>query len=319
MTVPNSTNEDLAIKDEAVRYIWAGWFIFVLSSSLVGDTIILIASIKYKAIKLHKMMVVIIQHIAVSNLAICITESFPHSVSLITNRWIFGTTICYVKPFVCAFVYQAGIFLVCGMVTCKLLILKYPGRSLAWSAGRAHKICFLIWLLSLYWPISYLLVDKDDMSFDYRPYTCTYEFSSPTWKFLQPANFVIFNVVPNCVIVVTAVMILAVTKRVTKESRHGMNWQGVITVVLTAAAFIISYLPMAVYHILKSFVEKDAPGPFRITYYRVANSLLNINVIANFYIYCLTVSSFRDFLRVRAQRITSCSFKIHLRNGGIFL
>ena len=86
MTVPNNTNEDLAIKDEAVRYIWAGWFIFVFSSSLVGDTIILIASIKYEAIALPEVMVAFIQHIAVSDLVICISYIFPLAVSLVDPK-----------------------------------------------------------------------------------------------------------------------------------------------------------------------------------------------------------------------------------------
>ena len=228
MTVPNSTNKDLAIKDEAVRYIWAGWFIFVLSSSLVGDTIILIASIKYKAIKLHKMMVVIIQHIAVSDLVISLGSILTPAISLVTNKWTFGPVICYPSLYLRYLSYNTGSFLVCGMVTCKLLILKYPLRSLTWSAGRAHKICFLIWLLSLYWPICFL-VSKDDVLFDYRAYICQYEFSSNVRRFTELIGIAIFVIAPTIIIIVTSVMILAFARKVANESRQGMKWQGVMT------------------------------------------------------------------------------------------
>ena len=46
---------------DAARYTWAGYFLFVIISSLIGDTTILIASIRYKAFKLHKVTVTIIQ------------------------------------------------------------------------------------------------------------------------------------------------------------------------------------------------------------------------------------------------------------------
>ena len=131
MEFPNKTNTDLAIKDEAVRFVWAGWFIFVIFTSLIWDTIILIASIKYKAIKLPEVIVAFIQHIAVSDLIISITSLFVHVVSLITNAWIFGVILCKVRPYFTTIGYQGGSLLVCGMTICKLLILKYPLRAVS--------------------------------------------------------------------------------------------------------------------------------------------------------------------------------------------
>ena len=62
-----SNYTQFGIKDEAERYTYAGWLTFTVISSLLGDTIILIASIKYKAFKLNKIVVVFIQHIAAHN------------------------------------------------------------------------------------------------------------------------------------------------------------------------------------------------------------------------------------------------------------
>ena len=306
--VPNGTNEDLAIKDEAVRYIWAGWFIFVLGSSLVGDTIILIASIKYEAIALPEVMVAFIQHIAVSDLVISISDVSLLAVSLVANKWTFGPLLCHTRPYFSYTGYLAGSLLVSGMVTSKLLTLKYPLRSRTWTAGTAHRICFLMWLLALFWPISFNLVDAYDVTFDYGSYTCIYKFSSGVWKFLLPVGIVIFNVVPTIFIVVTSVMILSLARRISRESRQGMRWQGVMTVVLTGVAYCVSFLPIAVNHISHAFAktEPSKPDPSMITFRRIAFTFLDINVIANFYIYCLTISSFRHFLRTRTKRLTSC-------------
>ena len=51
-------------ENSTARYAWAGYYMFVLTSSFLGDPIILIAAIKYRALKIHKSVVIIIQHIA---------------------------------------------------------------------------------------------------------------------------------------------------------------------------------------------------------------------------------------------------------------
>ena len=146
------------------------------------------------------------------------------------------------------------------------------------------------------------------MSFDYGSYICIYEFSSGVWRILLPVGIVIFNVVPTIFIVVTSVMILSLARRISRESRQGMRWQGVMTVALTGVAYCVSFLPIAVYHIAHAVAkaEPSKPDPSMLTFNRVASSFLDINVIANFYIYCLTISSFRHFLRTRTKRLTSC-------------
>ena len=78
------------IKNDTARYTWAGYFLFVLASSMIGDTIILITSIKYRVFKLHKMIVTIIKHIAICDLLVTVTSQFPTFVSLVRNEWVFG-------------------------------------------------------------------------------------------------------------------------------------------------------------------------------------------------------------------------------------
>ena len=56
------------IQDEAERWTLILWGISVILVSAIGDSIILEATIKYKAIKLHKVMVAVIQHMAVCDL-----------------------------------------------------------------------------------------------------------------------------------------------------------------------------------------------------------------------------------------------------------
>ena len=65
-----SNKTQYGIDNDTVRYSFAGWYVFVLLSSFIGDTTILVSSVKYRAIRLHKLIVVIIQHIAACDLLV---------------------------------------------------------------------------------------------------------------------------------------------------------------------------------------------------------------------------------------------------------
>ena len=76
-----------------------------------------------------------------------------------------------------------------------------------------------------------------------------------------------------------------------------------MTVVLTATVYTLSILPITVYLIVGLLLEKDPePGPFFVEFFRVAISALNLNVLANFFVYSLTVTSFRSFLKVKFRQ-----------------
>ena len=127
-------------------------------SSLIGDTTILIASIKYRAFKLHKVVVVIIQHIAVCDLLVSSTTMTFRTISLFADRWVLGDTLCYTYAYIKYFFNQASILFVCIMTTTKLLIVKYPLNSRTWSAKRGQLICSVAWGLSFTLPVSTLII-----------------------------------------------------------------------------------------------------------------------------------------------------------------
>ena len=297
------------IEDQALRCTWASYIIFVLLSSLIGDTTILIASIKYRAFKLHKYMVIIIEHIAICDLLVTITAVIPITTSLFADIWILGEFLCYTLPYASYFSSVAGLLLICAMTSSKLLILRYPIEARIWPSKTAHLICGTAWTTALVLPLMFFLVDKNDISFDYRHIFCDYLFSSNIWNWLIPLFSVLYLVIPNCIVISTTLILLIIAKKIARRSRENLRWEGVITTVLTATVYCISVMPYAIYRIADEInIEslQDPQGFFHKVYFRIARSLLYLNTISNFYIYCLTVSSFRKFLwsRIKLLRIT---------------
>ena len=65
---------------------------------------------------------------------------------------------------------------------------------------------------------------------------------------------------------------------------------------LTAMVYTISNFPFLIYTIAANFLENDILVWFHKDFYRVANSLMLLNIISNVYIYALTMKGFRRFL-----------------------
>ena len=295
------------IKNKAEKYVYGGWVVFVITCSLLNDTTILVASIRYKAFKLQKIVVAFIQHIAVCDLLFVISTTIPKLEYLIKDRKSNNRLIPITISFVISYVYSVSIYLVSAMTLGKLLSLKYPFRAGTWTIARIHKFCAGIWITALSVPVLYILIDKEDIVFDCRLYTYMHSYTSSIWKILLPIKSLAVLVTPNVIIVVSTVLLLKEARRVVTDTRESLRWQGIMTVVLTATVSIITFLPPAVYLIAEPFIDKDpsVPGPFYKDFYRFCHAVTCVNILANFFVYSLTVTSFRNFLKSKFKQAFS--------------
>ena len=136
---------------------------------------------------------------------------------------------------------------------------------------------------------------SDDVYFTYVIYACRYDFlSNCIWKYLYPS---IGLLLPIFLIAATSVHLLVIAKKIASRSREGLKWQGIITTVLTATVFCLSWLPRIVIRAMLGTGSKSNVDLVTILKFaRTAQSFIYLNTMCNFYIYCLTVTSFRNFV-----------------------
>ena len=278
--------------------------LFVVIISLIGDSIILLASIKYNAFKLHKIIVVLIQHIAANDLLYSLASITPAMLSAFYNTGSPYRFLDFVRFFFNYYTAAISSVLVCVMTLGKVLLVKYPFRVGFMSARKAHKICAVIWILCIYVPALNLAIDKEDVSFDFRTYYCTYSYTSKIWKILLPIQAFIVLLLPNTIVITSTIILLRTAKKAAKDHRRSLRWQGITTVCLNALIYTMSFLPYNLYFIAQPFVDKNPqnPGPFYLEYFKVANAFIILHVLSNFFVYSLTVESFRRFLLTEFQK-----------------
>ena len=289
------------IHSKSARYTWAGFYLFVVLSSLIGDMTILIASIRYRAFRLHKVVVIIIEHIAVSDILVSVTLVIPMMISFVANDWVFGESLCYISAYLSHICYSVSGLLICTMAVSKLMTLKSPLRIT--TRKTVHMVCAGCWLTILSTTLIFISIDKSDVYFSYRSYMCAFGYSADVWQWLRPLIMTLVHFIPTCLVVGSTINLMVIAKRVVKRSRGSLKWQGIITTVLTATVSCASTIPYVVYTVSQAVVqtENKSQSFFHTTFFRLGISFLFLNTISNFYIYSLTVKSFRKFLRSKFQ------------------
>ena len=304
-----SSNKTLdAIKDDAERYILISWSTIVLFASLIGDTVILIETIKYKAIRQHKLIVSVIQHLAVCDLLLTVFRVFPENLALITDHWILGELLCHLNNNIGYICGGVTVLLTCCLTTLKLVILKRPLRAGTWTTKLGHKICAAMWLLALcqYTPTLVLMMTdiRETLHFSYREYNCNYDHysaSAPTWYLVYGfITFLLGGILSYTTMLVTSTLILVTARRSALRQRESVRWKGITTVVLTVVVLLVSFLPTNVV-----LVSSKIGVKYSSTLWRTISKLSYLNIMANFFIYSLTVPSFREFLKLKMSAILS--------------
>ena len=308
----NMSNKTTGITNDAERIVLTTWSIAVILTSLIGDSIVLIATTKYHAIKLHRVLVTLIQHLAISNLLQTLFRVLPITPSFTKDTWVMGTFLCHVEDHIGVICNTAALLLTCCLSTIKLLLVKFPLRLGHLSVKFGHKICVAMWTITLVWYLPGLigkLYIRDTIHFSKIEYKCNYNITTslhlPDWiKLYFIASYSIILLLTYTLLALTSALLLRAAKRAGNRAGSALRWEGVVTVLSTVIVLILSSLPLYIV---------VAAGLFGVTYsgtvLRAASSLQYLFIVANFFIYSVSLQSFRQFLKVRLLWVANfCSF-----------
>lgn len=303
------------------------WSVVILLLSLTGNTIILVASIRYRAIKQSKMSVTLIENVAVSDLGVTIFGIFPN---LLTN---FKYNIRHV-PWLCVSQFAlhglciaSSIFLVCALNIFKLLSLKFPLRSRLWTRRVSVRVAIAIWLFSggLCGFITLTAVNFKEIYLDYRTGYCMYKVSTLPMKFMALVQTLVEWTLPQIIVVTSSIWILRIAKMKSRQNATGSwRWQSTVTILLIAASYCISYIPLTCWFSMYNFklikgqeiietvdengkhtlvfVQYDETGQPMTGFgynglYLLLTMFTYLNNVANIFIYIASMTSFRRALK----------------------
>ena len=296
------------------RYIVLTYCIFVFISALIGDVIILLATTRYRAIKLHPLIITQIQHIAVCDLTLSFVEVLPRIVHVIARRvFIGGSDLNNWRVYVQMYLYSVALYQMCALTTSKLVIVRNPTRAKHWKQRQGNIVCAIVWVGCLVIPLLMVLVDMNIIKINQTVHETKIanNIKFPVHSFFLPAIVGVF--IPCVVLIISTILILVVLVRGRDSARKSggkVRWQGIVTVLTAAIVFCVSNLPYVIWIGIIYLPQFKGQIPTRFT--KIALALPLLNVMANFYIYCLTVPSFRRFLvsKIRSSVGWCCPYRL---------
>ena len=298
----NDTTANIPGKEETI--CWTIFHVLIVLLSLIGDTLILIGTTRHKAIKLHRVIIVVIQHLAVSNLLLTLFRVVPTIVSLVAGDWVMGMLLCLVNLNVVVIVTPVTAILTCILSTFKTLIVQYPLKTHTWTRRRAHIVCALCWLTCVIRPrqiMNVFYASTESFFFDYIQYMCLVDLTSTPISFVRFQNFFIYFsfMVVLVVMIVTSVLLLFKARQAAVRDRQSVRWQGVLVVGLTTGVILVSYLPDTIVPMIDNLTSVHPSSSIK----PAACFFDNVNIVANFFVYSLAVKSFRVFLSTRIRQL----------------
>ena len=303
----NTDNKTMfGISSETERGIWVTWSVIVFLSSSFGDTLILIGTLKYSAIKHHKIIVAVMQHLAVCDILLTMFKVLPSTLSLTADHWTLGEAFCPIHEHVGVVCNGVTMLLTVTLTTVKYLTVRYPLRAEAWPTRLGHKVCAAIWILTVFLFAPKLVINvlkRDTLYFTYKYYTCTYDISSyPNWYAWYGRMLgAVYTMIPYPAVKVTSILLLVAARRTAARQGERVQLRGVLTVLLTVGVLLISFLPVTVVNVLEHGLKVMQSGKT----WRVVGFIQYLNIMANFFVYSLTIRSFRKFLKLKLLSLLS--------------
>jgi hypothetical protein len=284
------------------------WSLSVSLVSVTGNIIVLVSSLKYKAIHLDKVSMVLIRNLCAADLSYVIYILLTVG-NIVRGEYLYGDFLCYWSYCFALSLTATEMGLICGLNVSKLITLHNPLRARQRKTNTGRMIAAVVWILSFGWSLTVRV-------YNYRTGEITAYFNASSFQCfpiihtelagaLVKVSGVIYNLLPTLVLLVSTTWLFCFVNKTTGVHKHT-----VLTLALVSGVFLLAYGPYSAAVLLYSRLQDN---PRFITYFRVAVFSPYLNYAANPIIYFLTLRSFREFVQKKMIRLLPSSKRRHTR------
>ena len=260
---------------------------------LVGSIIILVG-IKKRAMKLDKVTTALIFHIAVLDILATLVIIFPTALTALTDQWLFGVEFCAFQSYVRWFLTSSSVLLVCALNCSKLAALQFPFRGRNWNSRQGHILAAVMWVFSLVLQLIFHLSEgKTIPRFDVYSLICDFYVDSE--KLMKGAILILsLTLLCTLIVLISEIWLVVIAIKLNLKVKKGIRavkFHGIITVILIALVYCLSFLPLFSAYLVM-VIDEEIEGYNRM----ICKSLPFFNNILNVFIYMISIRSFRKFV-----------------------
>ena len=287
MPTNDSSSADVQPREYEI-YSLIAWSVIAGTMLLIGNFIVLVADLKYHAIKLDKISVALMRNLAVADIGFTVFWIFLGIGTLIKEKCVYGdpySVVIEILSFVCG---GADMTLICALNISKLLTLMFPLQARLRTSRTGHIIASVIWVFWIVYHGGYTLF-ADNYSAVFVQYVLQ---CGASFQFNELRNNLLGGIMSllTLILTVTTLWLLFYIGKV-----RGLQSQIVLTVVTVSTVYFLSYLPIMIATPLDVSIANE--WSWWLYYKRFSSYIMYTNYAANPVIYFYTIRSFGEFVR----------------------
>ena len=292
--------------------------LMIVVVGLTGNITVLHLSLKYKAIKVDKISIFLLEALTISDIAIIILYFSPMLITLCGKKWVLGSAMCLVTGVAAEvpFYFQVMVKTIISCYRFWVCMKNRSARMLGTSKIIILKIGIFALLIPSLAPAILFFVHKSDFIFVPQILRCLSAHHSQAYGRTEAYNHltiltVTFIAIPTAIILVTNASIWLTVKKSHERSRRGSNPttksnqesakrmnKTALMLTLICCTFVLCYIPTFVKFILYNLGHETS-----LFMYFFHSYALSLNSIVNPFIYLITNRHFRLFIKSCFQNI----------------
>ncbi|XP_063686474.1 melatonin receptor type 1B-like [Bolinopsis microptera] len=259
---------------------------------LAGNCFVLLASLKYRAIDIDRISILLIENLAAADFLIIIIEFVPLLVTLIANDWVLGDIICSVQSYGKFLPFVAETLLIMAMACYRAHVVLHPPLvpiRVVWF----YIVVVVAWLVPAL-NCLVIQVNKPTAHFSPPQLTCTISDVADTELDIW---FVVWGgataALPMIVTITANIILLVKVFYITRSMGEALPNRGaIVTILWVGLAFILSWAPTLAIWTVEALHLEVVPV-WGVLFSRYC---LTINVVSNPVIYVLSNRRFKLFV-----------------------
>ena len=267
----------------------------IITVGLLGNLTIVYASNRRNAIKMDRISLILIEDIAVTDILGILFYYVPSTITISERDWVIGDTMCFIVAFAKFSLSINEILVIVILSFYRNWRLKKPPSAIdPIKSSKIIKTLVLVGVISTL-PNFVIIGTRSKQVFDNRIFTCSWSsFYNPDKKILNLIIMAVSLILPMFLIIaVNCVTLVNVAWYSNKAGKRPMpSKNSSIMLGSISAMFILSYVPFFI-----KVVMKCAKVPLPQWFEACNHFAVSINMISNFFIYFITNTKFRNYLK----------------------
>ena len=297
-SISNSTTLTLLFgpDNNITRWGLVTFMVVIIIISLVGNTVVLIGSLKYKVLaSMDQVSIILVENIACTDLMITLISSMVILTTLASERWILGAVLCAVSYFR-LYVLFIEMFFITAMSSYRLKIISSP-FSAPLSQKTVKVIVILTWVFWIVFGVVRVGLDSET-KIVYVPKSLQCWYGDGDYSSDMQVNIGKFTAgVGSLMIIALSLSNVIMLYFIANSSAFRGNgntpgFKALKMVTCVCLVFIVSYLPTIVLFGLIAMGRVPPNWTFAL-----AGIAVTLSTISNPIIYSLTNPNFAKFLR----------------------